>query len=186
MLSHMDFAELGQDADEKVIVPTDPFQLAAHRSLARFQPRQIQFRLPQQRQVFGAMPLPVQRVILVAGYIRRPMQPILNPPRSPQYGIEPFRREGFAQQVAATLLAHRPILLPNGAYFAHRSQTRPVVRLRQPCRISADAGDAGFNRPRSFLRKDWRSSRLACPKSSRSVPFWPPQSMMPKVMTKIW
>ena len=77
-LSHMDFGELGQDADEKAIVPTCPLQLAAHGAFARLQPGQIQRQLPQQRQVLGAMTLPVSRLILVAGHIQCPAQPVLN------------------------------------------------------------------------------------------------------------
>ena len=74
----MDFGELGQDADEIAIVPTRPFQLAAHGAFARLQPRQIQSQLPQQCQVLGAMTLPVSRLILVVGHIQHPAQPVLN------------------------------------------------------------------------------------------------------------
>ena len=44
-LSHIDFGELGPDADEKAIVPTRPFQPTTHRTPARFQPGPIQRRL---------------------------------------------------------------------------------------------------------------------------------------------
>ena len=74
----MDFGELGQDADEKAIVPTHPFQIAARGAFARLQPGQIQRQLPQQHQLLGAMTLPIPRLILVAGHIQHPAQPVLN------------------------------------------------------------------------------------------------------------
>ena len=141
----MDFGELGPDADEKATVPTRPFQLAAHGSFARLQPGQIQRQLPQQRQVIGAMPLPVPRLILVAGHIQRPAQPVLNPPMPPHNIVEPFRRAGFVQQIVAALFAPGPVLPPDGGHFAHdtildQSQARPVMRFPQPSHIDAGAG----------------------------------------------
>ena len=136
----MDFGELGQDADEKAIIPTYPFQLAAHGAFARLQPGQIQRQLPQQGQVLRAIPLPVPRLILVAGHIQLPVQPIFNPPMPPHNVVD--------------LFALGPVLPLDGGHFVHGGQARPVMRFLQPSHIGADAGNAGFNTPVSLADLD--------------------------------
>ena len=78
------------------------------------------------------MLVPVPRLILVAGYIKHPMQSVLNPPMAMHNGIERFHTEGPTRQIVAIPFAHRAIPLPNSGYPTHSGQTRPPMRFLQP------------------------------------------------------
>ena len=123
----MDFGELGQDADEKVIVPTGLFQFAPHGSFAGFQSGQVKRQFPQQGQVLGTVPLTVPRLVLVAGYVQYPVQPVLNAPMTAGDVVESFRWENPAQQVVASFLTGVAVFAADCRNLAHGLQARPVM-----------------------------------------------------------
>ena len=153
-LSHMDFGELGQDADEKAIVPTCPLQLAAPWSLCsppagpNSAPASAAAPGSRRNDPSGFAPDPRCGPHPVPGAAGS------QSPMSPHNVVEPFRRTRFTQQVVAALFASRAILLTDGGDFAHCVQARPVMRFLQPGHIGADAGNSGFNTPVSLADLD--------------------------------
>ena len=100
-------------------------------------------------------PFRFPRLVFVAGYVQYPMQPVLNSPMAPHNVVAPFRRESLAQQVVPGFLAgvsrvwaDRPSA---GRYLAHGLQTGPVMPFLQPGDVVADAGNAGFDTPVTFV-----------------------------------
>lgn len=71
---------MGEEVEEEGGIPSDAFELAAHRAFRWFQLGEVESEVAQQRQVFGFMVLVIAGVVLVHDHVEDPMQAVFDPP----------------------------------------------------------------------------------------------------------
>src|ERR1019366_1754819 len=91
------------------------------------------------------MVLTISRLILVHDHVEHPVELVLDAPMAADDGVETFRREGLAEQIAAGLDRRSAVDLAGSGDLSDRLQARPIVALVQPCDIGRERCRTGFD-----------------------------------------
>src|SRR5450756_872894 len=91
------------------------------------------------------MILAVSGLIFVHDHVEHPMELVLDAPMAAHDGIEAFRREGLAEEIAAGLDRRSTIDLAGSSDLSDCLQARPVMALLEPFNVGAEACRAGLD-----------------------------------------
>src|SRR3954452_2201851 len=144
-LSHLDFAELGEEAGQEGVVPCGAHTLCLHGPLGAFEPGKVESEAPQQGDVLRSVILTSSGLVFIHGHVENPMQTVLHPPMGAGYLAEVLGAERGAQQVVGGFATDLVAPLAAAAHAANSSQPRPGMLFLQPSDVSRDQAGAGLD-----------------------------------------
>src|SRR4051812_14086558 len=131
-LSHMGFAELGEEAGEEGVVPGGAHALSFDGLLGAFELGKVESQAPQQGDVLRPVIIAGSGLVFVHGHIENPMQAVLHPPMGAGHSAEVLGAERGTQQVVGGFSTDLGAHLAGAAHAANGRQPRPGMALLQP------------------------------------------------------
>src|SRR3954451_21199478 len=137
-LSHLDFAELGEEAGQEGVVPCGAHALCLHGPLGAFELGKVESEAPQQGDVLRSVILTGSGLVFIHGHVENPVQAVLHSPMGAGHLAEVLGAERSAEQVVGGFRTDLGADLAGADHPANGRQPRPGMSLLQPGDVGRD------------------------------------------------